>query len=155
MDDKLTRAAEDPLIKQDENLQLEQDVIVPLAASRKVYVFETTDFWRQMKTAAYVPSSLVFGVELMKQLRCNSLIPLLISISPHSPIPTLSIKPINNPTMLHRSISHYRPNRQNRSKCRNRSIRNHWRRSQGQRRNHHGRIHIRETLLCHQFHCWK
>jgi mannose-1-phosphate guanylyltransferase len=54
MDDKLTRAAEDPLIKQDENLQLEQDVIVPLAASRKVYVFETTDFWRQMKTAAYV-----------------------------------------------------------------------------------------------------
>ena len=56
MDDKLTRAAEDPLIKQDENLQLEQDVIVPLAAARKVYVFETTDFWRQMKTAAYVPS---------------------------------------------------------------------------------------------------
>ena len=55
MDDKLTRAAEDPLIKQDENLQLEQDVIVPLAAARKVYVFETTDFWRQMKTAAYVP----------------------------------------------------------------------------------------------------
>lgn len=55
MDDKLTRAAEDPLIKQDENLQLEQDVIVPLAASRKVYVFETTDFWRQMKTAACVP----------------------------------------------------------------------------------------------------
>jgi mannose-1-phosphate guanylyltransferase len=57
MDDKLTRAAEDPLIKQDENLQLEQDVIVPLAASRKVYVFETTDFWRQMKTAAYIPST--------------------------------------------------------------------------------------------------
>jgi len=89
MDDKLTRAAEDPLIKQDENLQLEQDVIVPLAASRKVYVFETTDFWRQMKTAAYVPSSLVFGIELMKQLRCNSLIPLLIPIPPHSPFPTL------------------------------------------------------------------
>jgi mannose-1-phosphate guanylyltransferase len=61
MDDKLTRAAEDPLIKQDENLQLEQDVIVPLAASRKVYVFETTDFWRQMKTAAYVPSSLTMS----------------------------------------------------------------------------------------------
>jgi mannose-1-phosphate guanylyltransferase len=61
MDDKLTRAAEDPLIKQDENLQLEQDVIVPLAASRKVYVFETTDFWRQMKTAAYVPSLFALG----------------------------------------------------------------------------------------------
>jgi len=55
MDSKLARAAEDPLVKQDENLQLEQDVIVPLAASRKVYVHETTDFWRQMKTAAYVP----------------------------------------------------------------------------------------------------
>ena len=61
MDDKLTRAAEDPLIKQDENLQLEQDVIVPLAAARKVYVFETTDFWRQMKTAAYVFSSLALN----------------------------------------------------------------------------------------------
>lgn len=52
MDDKLARAAEDPLVKQDENLQLEQDVIVPLAAGRKIYVHETTDFWRQMKTAA-------------------------------------------------------------------------------------------------------
>jgi hypothetical protein len=61
MDDKLSRAAEDPLIKQDENLQLEQDVIVPLAASRKVYVFETTDFWRQMKTAAYFPSLFSLG----------------------------------------------------------------------------------------------
>ena len=52
MDDKMARAAEDPLVKQDENLQLEQDVIVPLAAARKIYVHETTDFWRQMKTAA-------------------------------------------------------------------------------------------------------
>jgi mannose-1-phosphate guanylyltransferase len=52
MDDKLARAAEDPLVKQDENLQLEQDVIVPLVAGRKIYVYETTDFWRQMKTAA-------------------------------------------------------------------------------------------------------
>lgn len=55
MDNKMARAAEDPLVKQDENLQLEQDVIVPLAAARKIYVHETTDFWRQMKTAAYVP----------------------------------------------------------------------------------------------------
>lgn len=54
MDNKIARAAEDPLVKQDENLQLEQDVIVPLAAARKIYVHETTDFWRQMKTAAYV-----------------------------------------------------------------------------------------------------
>jgi mannose-1-phosphate guanylyltransferase len=33
-------------------LQLEQDVIVPLAAARKMYVYQTSDFWRQMKTAA-------------------------------------------------------------------------------------------------------
>jgi mannose-1-phosphate guanylyltransferase len=57
MDNKIARAAEDPLVKQDENLQLEQDVIVPLAAARKIYVHETTDFWRQMKTAAYVTFS--------------------------------------------------------------------------------------------------
>jgi mannose-1-phosphate guanylyltransferase len=54
MDEKTARAAEDPLIKSDEILQLEQDVIVPLAAARKMYVYQTRDFWRQMKTAAYV-----------------------------------------------------------------------------------------------------
>ncbi|ORX38427.1 nucleotide-diphospho-sugar transferase [Kockovaella imperatae] len=52
MDDKTARAAEDPLIQSDEILRLEQDVIVPLAASRKMYVYQTNDFWRQMKTAA-------------------------------------------------------------------------------------------------------
>jgi hypothetical protein len=90
MDDKLTRAAEDPLIKQDENLQLEQDVIVPLAASRKVYVFETTDFWRQMKTAAYVlPFHFVNSRELIIQICSHRLIPLPIPIPPYSPIFTL------------------------------------------------------------------
>jgi mannose-1-phosphate guanylyltransferase len=44
--------SQDPLVELDENLQLEQDVIVPLAAARKMYVYETTDFWRQIKTAA-------------------------------------------------------------------------------------------------------
>lgn len=52
MDDKTQRAAEDPLIESDENLQLEQDVIAPLASQRKMYVYETSDFWRQIKTAA-------------------------------------------------------------------------------------------------------
>jgi mannose-1-phosphate guanylyltransferase len=52
MDDKTARAAEDPLVKSDEMLQLEQDVIVPLAAARKMYVYQTREFWRQMKTAA-------------------------------------------------------------------------------------------------------
>ncbi|RSH88837.1 Proteasome subunit alpha type-2 [Saitozyma podzolica] len=54
MDDKAARAAEDPLLQlqSDEILQLEQDVIVPLAAAKKMYVYETNDFWRQIKTAA-------------------------------------------------------------------------------------------------------
>ncbi|KAK8854716.1 hypothetical protein IAR55_003455 [Kwoniella newhampshirensis] len=52
MDEKTARAAEDPLIKPDEILRLEQDVIVPLAAAKKMYVYECKDFWRQMKTAA-------------------------------------------------------------------------------------------------------
>ena len=43
---------EDPLVKPDEILRLEQDVIVPLAAAKKMYVYQTKDFWRQMKTAA-------------------------------------------------------------------------------------------------------
>jgi len=52
MDDKTARAAEDPLVKPDEQLRLEQDVIAPLAAAKKMYVYETKDFWRQVKTAA-------------------------------------------------------------------------------------------------------
>ncbi len=52
MDEKTARAAEDPLIKQDEILRLEQDVIAPLAAAKKMYVYQTHDFWRQVKTAA-------------------------------------------------------------------------------------------------------
>ncbi|WVQ80063.1 hypothetical protein IAT38_002164 [Cryptococcus sp. DSM 104549] len=52
MDDKTARAAQDPLLKPDEILRLEQDVIVPLGASKKMYVYQTTQFWRQLKTAA-------------------------------------------------------------------------------------------------------
>lgn len=52
MDEKTARAAEDPLVESDENLQLEQDVIAPLASQRKMYAYETSDFWRQIKTAA-------------------------------------------------------------------------------------------------------
>ncbi|WWC63373.1 uncharacterized protein I303_105973 [Kwoniella dejecticola CBS 10117] len=44
--------SEDPLVKPDEILRLEQDVIVPLAAAKKMYVYECKDFWRQIKTAA-------------------------------------------------------------------------------------------------------
>ncbi|KAK1927222.1 nucleotide-diphospho-sugar transferase [Papiliotrema laurentii] len=52
MDEKTARAAEDPLVKQDDILRLEQDVIAPLAAAKKMYVYQTKDFWRQVKTAA-------------------------------------------------------------------------------------------------------
>lgn len=52
MDEKSARAAEDPLVQQDEMLRLEQDVIAPLAASKKMYVYQTGEFWRQVKTAA-------------------------------------------------------------------------------------------------------
>lgn len=52
MDEKNARAAQDPMVKPDEILRLEQDVIVPLAAAKKMYVYETSKFWRQMKTAA-------------------------------------------------------------------------------------------------------
>jgi mannose-1-phosphate guanylyltransferase len=52
MDEKNARAAQDPMVKPDEILRLEQDVIVPLAAAKKMYVYETSNFWRQMKTAA-------------------------------------------------------------------------------------------------------
>lgn len=44
--------SQNPLIELDETLQLEQDVIAPLAGTGKMYVCETTDFWRQIKTAA-------------------------------------------------------------------------------------------------------
>ncbi|RXK41105.1 mannose-1-phosphate guanylyltransferase [Tremella mesenterica] len=54
MADKTARAAEDPLVQPDDmqKLALETDVIVPLAASKKMYVYQCKDFWRQIKTAA-------------------------------------------------------------------------------------------------------
>jgi mannose-1-phosphate guanylyltransferase len=41
--------SEDPLATNDE-LRLEQDVIAPLASARRLYVYETPSFWRQIKT---------------------------------------------------------------------------------------------------------
>lgn len=32
-------------------LRLEQDLLRPLAQARKLFVYETKDFWRQIKTA--------------------------------------------------------------------------------------------------------
>ncbi|KTW30788.1 hypothetical protein T552_00500 [Pneumocystis carinii B80] len=35
----------------DERLRLEQDVLAPLSQTKKLFVYETKDFWRQIKTA--------------------------------------------------------------------------------------------------------
>jgi hypothetical protein len=43
----------DPLSPQGEELRLEQDVLAPLAAGKKLYVYMTTSFWRQIKSAGY------------------------------------------------------------------------------------------------------
>lgn len=43
---------QDPFSQSTEILRLEQDVIAPLAQAKKMYVYETTDFWKQIKTAA-------------------------------------------------------------------------------------------------------
>jgi mannose-1-phosphate guanylyltransferase len=45
---------EDPFGEEDDILRLEQDVIVPLASARKMFVYESKDFWRQVKTAGCV-----------------------------------------------------------------------------------------------------
>jgi mannose-1-phosphate guanylyltransferase len=40
---------------------LEQDVLVPLAASKKLFVYESKEFWRQIKTAgSAVPASALY-----------------------------------------------------------------------------------------------
>lgn len=61
MDEKVRRTAEDPLAarggalsgeeEDDEQLRLEQDVIAPLASNKKLYVFMTPGYWRQIKSA--------------------------------------------------------------------------------------------------------
>ncbi|KAM0750988.1 mannose-1-phosphate guanyltransferase [Meredithblackwellia eburnea MCA 4105] len=52
MDAKLKKAAEDPTLPQDDQLRLEQDVISPLAAQKKLYVYQTLSPWVQIKSAA-------------------------------------------------------------------------------------------------------
>lgn len=59
--------SEDPFGEQDDLLRLEQDVIVPLAASRKMFVYESADFWRQIKTAgSAVPASALYLAQFQK-----------------------------------------------------------------------------------------
>ncbi|KAL8287158.1 hypothetical protein RQP46_003610 [Phenoliferia psychrophenolica] len=52
MDDKLRKTADDPTVPQDDQLRLEQDVIAPLAAMHKLFVYQTTSPWVQIKSAS-------------------------------------------------------------------------------------------------------
>jgi hypothetical protein len=38
----------------DGELRLEQDILAPLSQSKKLFVYETKDFWRQIKSAGYL-----------------------------------------------------------------------------------------------------
>jgi len=54
MDEKTRKVAEDPLSfpdQDDELLRLEQDVLAPLASSKKLFVYMTPGYWRQIKSA--------------------------------------------------------------------------------------------------------
>lgn len=55
MDEKTRKVQEDPLAFPDsddeEQLRLEQDVLAPLASAKKLYVFMTPGYWRQIKSA--------------------------------------------------------------------------------------------------------
>ncbi|GAA5908494.1 hypothetical protein JCM8208_002646 [Rhodotorula glutinis] len=52
MEDKVKRSADDPEATGDEQLRLEQDVLSPLAHSGRLYAFQTTSPWVQIKSAA-------------------------------------------------------------------------------------------------------
>lgn len=54
MDEKVRKTAEDPFSRgdqDDDQLRLEQDVLAPLASNKKLYVFMTPGYWRQIKSA--------------------------------------------------------------------------------------------------------
>lgn len=48
------RDREDPESSSDEQLRLEQDVLSPLASTGKLYAYQTTSPWVQIKSAACV-----------------------------------------------------------------------------------------------------
>jgi mannose-1-phosphate guanylyltransferase len=70
MDEKVRRHAEDPLARglvaddEEEQLRLEQDVLAPMASNKKLYVFMTPGYWRQIKSAGWVPASSLHAHEL-------------------------------------------------------------------------------------------
>ncbi|CAG8445862.1 14603_t:CDS:2 [Ambispora leptoticha] len=58
---KTTNVDQDPYQAQDDKLRLEQDLFRPLAESKKLYVYVTTGFWKQIKTAgSAVPANALY-----------------------------------------------------------------------------------------------
>lgn len=66
MEAKATRLASDPTLDPSDGdsssvLRLEQDILGPLSDSRRFFVYETRDFWRQIKTAgSAVPANALY-----------------------------------------------------------------------------------------------
>jgi mannose-1-phosphate guanylyltransferase len=61
MDNKVKLLAEDPTQPSDDQLRLEQDVIAPLCHAKKIYVFQSTSPWVQIKSAASaIPANALF-----------------------------------------------------------------------------------------------
>ena len=51
----------DPLHEADDRLRLEQDILTPLSETKRMFVFETKGFWRQIKTAgSAVPANALY-----------------------------------------------------------------------------------------------
>lgn len=63
--------SDDPSVQHDDQLRLEQDVIAPLAASKKLYVYQSSAPWTQIKSAAWV----VTQRGRRRLTRCSSAIP--------------------------------------------------------------------------------
>jgi len=67
MQNKQLRVDQDRLVDHDEKLRLEQDLLRPLAESKKLFVYVTTDFWRQIKTAgSAVPANVLYLEQYLK-----------------------------------------------------------------------------------------
>lgn len=66
MEEKAIRLASDPTLDPSDGdsssvLRLEQDILGPLSDSRRFFVYETRDFWRQIKTAgSAVPANALY-----------------------------------------------------------------------------------------------
>ncbi|RIB15390.1 nucleotide-diphospho-sugar transferase [Gigaspora rosea] len=67
MQNKTNRVDQDQFQVEDDKLRLEQDILRPLAESSKLFVYETTDAWIQIKTpSSAVPANALFLEQYQK-----------------------------------------------------------------------------------------